>query len=52
MQKQEISKVPEIVVEPPQIDLTSSWKMFIDRAKNSLRAMAGVILKTFEGEIF
>ncbi|GFZ14587.1 hypothetical protein Acr_24g0007770 [Actinidia rufa] len=37
----EISKVLEVVVEPPQIDLTSAWEIFVDRAKNSLGMWAG-----------
>ncbi|GFY95398.1 hypothetical protein Acr_10g0007830 [Actinidia rufa] len=48
----EITKVPEVNIEPPQIDLSLAWKIFIDEAKNSLEAKAGVDLKSPEGAIF
>ena len=35
-----ITKVPEINIEPPQVDVSSAWKMFVDETKNSLRAEA------------
>ena len=44
----EITKVPKVNVEPPQIDLTSAWKVFIDGAKNRIGARAGVVLKSLE----
>ena len=40
------------VVEPPQIDPTLDWKMFINGAKHSLRAEARIVLKSPEGAIF
>ncbi|GFZ09161.1 hypothetical protein Acr_20g0009690 [Actinidia rufa] len=46
----EITRGPEVDIEPPQNDLTSAWKMFIDRAKNSLRAGVGVVLKSPKGQ--
>ena len=39
-----ISSGPK-VIEPPQINLISAWRMFIDRSKNNLRAGAGIIWK-------
>ena len=35
--------VPEVIVKPPQIDLTSTWEMFGDGAKNILGAGARVV---------
>ena len=46
----EINKVPEIHKEPPQIEHSIAWKMYVDGAKNSLGA--GVILKNPKGAIF
>ena len=39
------------VIEPPQIDLTLTWKMFVDGAKNSQGAGGGIVLKSPEGVI-
>ena len=33
---EEITEVPEVIIEPPQVDPNSTWKMFVDGAKNSL----------------
>ena len=48
----EITGVLEVNIEPPQIYLSSAWKMFIDGAKNSLEAGVGVVLKVPEGQFF
>ena len=37
-------EVPEVILEPPQIDLTSAQRIFIDGAK--IRLGAGVVLKS------
>ncbi|GFZ08917.1 hypothetical protein Acr_20g0007250 [Actinidia rufa] len=45
---------PKVVLEPPQIDPTATWKIFVDGVRNSLgaRARARVVLKSLEGTIF
>ena len=40
------------VTEPPQIDPTTAWRMFINGAKNSLGVGARIVLKSLEGTIF
>ena len=46
-----ITQVPEVNIEPRQIDPSSSQKMFADGEKNSIWAGAGVVLKSPEGAI-
>ncbi|GFS36525.1 hypothetical protein Acr_00g0046500 [Actinidia rufa] len=41
----DISGVPEVISEPPQIDPATTWKMFVDGARN-LGAEAGIVLKS------
>ncbi|GFS36376.1 hypothetical protein Acr_00g0045620 [Actinidia rufa] len=41
----------EVIIEPPQADPYSAWKMHVDRAKNSQGAGAGVVLKSLEGAV-
>ena len=48
----EAPEVPKVIAEPPQIDPTLAWKMFVDGAINSLGARAGVVLKIPKGAIF
>ena len=48
----EATEVPEVIAELPQIDPTSAWRMFVDRARNSLGVGEGVVLKSPEGAIF
>ncbi|GFY95321.1 hypothetical protein Acr_10g0007060 [Actinidia rufa] len=48
----ETSGIPKVFLEPSQIDPTSAWKMFIDKARNNLRVGAGVVLKSLEGVSF
>ena len=33
-----ITKVPRVNVKPPQVNLTSAWRMFVDGAKNIIGA--------------
>ena len=40
-----IPKDPKVLQEPPQINQSKAWKMYMDGAKNNLRASAGVVLK-------
>ena len=35
------TKVPEVIPEPPHVDLSTMWRMFVDGAKNNLGAGAG-----------
>ena len=51
---EKIIEVPEVIIEPPQVDPNMAWKMFVDEKKNSLGAGAGasVVLKNLEGAIF
>ncbi|GFZ11580.1 hypothetical protein Acr_22g0009780 [Actinidia rufa] len=46
---EDINEGPEIHKEPPHIDHYTNWKMFVERAKNSLGVGASVILKSSEG---
>ena len=48
----EITKVQKVVKEPPQVDPSTTWKIFVEGAKNSLGAGIGVVLKSSEGAIF
>ena len=48
----EMTKVPGVIAKLPQIDHASAWRMFVDRARNSLGARARVVLKSLEGAIF
>ncbi|GFZ15738.1 hypothetical protein Acr_25g0001470 [Actinidia rufa] len=47
-----LSKGAEVIIEPPQVDLSLAWQMHIDGARNSQGAGAGVVLKSPEGAIF
>ena len=49
-----MSDVLEVIAEPPQIDPTSAWRMFVDEARNSLGVGVGVgvFLKSPKGAIF
>ena len=47
-----ISLKPKVRKELPQIDHSMAWKMFVDKAKNSLGAGAGIVLKSTEGSVF
>ena len=49
---QNILKVAEVLEEPPQIDQSKDWRMYVNRAKNSLGKGAGVVLKNPEGAVF
>ncbi|GFZ11200.1 hypothetical protein Acr_22g0005980 [Actinidia rufa] len=49
--KSSVAEGPEALKEPSQIDLTKSWKMYDDRAKNSLRVGAGIVLKSLKGAV-
>ena len=42
----------EVIIEPPQIDPPSAWKMHIDGAKSSQGAAAGVVLNSTKGAVF
>ena len=33
---------PKVIIVPPQVDLNTAWKIFVNGAKNSLVARAGV----------
>ena len=48
----DIIKDPKVDIEPPQVDLSSARKIFVDEVKNILEAVVGVILKSSEGAIF
>ena len=45
-------EVLEGILKPTQVDPDSVWKMFIDKARNSLGARAGVVLISSKGATF
>ena len=47
----EMSSDLEVITEPPQINLTFAWKIFMDGAKNSQGVKAGAVLKSLKGAI-
>ena len=40
------TKGREVCKEPPRIDHSMAWKMFINRARNNLRVGTGVVLES------
>ncbi|GFS41482.1 hypothetical protein Acr_00g0074590 [Actinidia rufa] len=42
----------EVIIEPPQVDPSLTWEMYIDGAKNSQVGGVRVVLKSPEGAIF
>ena len=48
----DIDQGPETLKQPPQIDLSKAWKMYVYGTKNSLDAVASVVLRRPEGAIF
>ncbi|GFZ07002.1 hypothetical protein Acr_18g0011720 [Actinidia rufa] len=47
----ETSRGPK-VLEPPQVNPTTGWKMLVDGVRNNMGARVGVVLKSLEGAIF
>ncbi|GFY87564.1 hypothetical protein Acr_05g0012030 [Actinidia rufa] len=42
----------EVTLEPPQVEPTVAWQMYVDRARNCQGAGTGVVLKSPEGAVF
>ena len=48
----DIVKGPKVLKEPPQINLSKAWKMYINGAKSNLGVGEGVVLESPKGAIF
>ncbi|XP_057488501.1 uncharacterized protein LOC130774471 [Actinidia eriantha] len=42
----------EVTLEPPQVEPSEAWQMYVDGARNRQGAGAGVVLKSPEGAVF
>ena len=42
----------EVIIEPPRVDPSVAWQMYVDGARNNRGAGAGVVLKSPEGAVF